>query len=261
MNNRMRLYVCGVATLLLGWLLGATMLSAQRKYAEPYPRDGAIKLQETELLAFWEVLHEKGKPSAMHELPLDQLTVTLTEGAIKFTKPDGTSRIELQRLGSVRFESKGTVLQEDGVSDVPSREIVVQLKDVAPPKWPVTAGVPGQFPRLDAVKLFENARIRVWDQTWLPNRPVTNHLHYTPTAAVFLSAGRFRTGTLASPRIIRPRGISGSFSRARARLPCLTKRNGFQASRAQSGLSSNRTGDITAHWRLPVIPRSGTLPG
>ena len=67
------------------------------------------------------------------------------------------------------------------------------------PKWPVTAGIPGQFPRLDAIKLFENARIRVWDQTWLPNRPVTNHLHYAPTAAVFLSAGRFRTRDVGKP--------------------------------------------------------------
>jgi hypothetical protein len=174
-------------------LLSSPALLAQKPYADAFPRDAAIKLQETDLLIFWELLHEKGKASPMYQLSLDQLTVTLTEGAVKFTKPDGTSRIEQVRLGGVRFESKGTALQDEGLNDVPSREIVVQLKDVQPPKWPVTAGIPGQFPRLDAVKLFENSRIRVWDETWLPNRPVTNHLHYTPTAAVFLSAGRFRT--------------------------------------------------------------------
>ncbi len=47
--------------------------------------------------------------------------------------------------------------------------------------------------------LFENERIRVWDETWYRNRPVTNHLHYTPTAAVFLSAGTFRTRTVGKP--------------------------------------------------------------
>lgn len=190
---------CAGGILIATWLLSASTPRAQKKYADALPRDGAIKLQETDLLAFWEVLHAKGKPSAMYEVPLDQITITLTEGAIKFTKPDRASRIELQRLGSVRFESKGTVLQEEGLSEVPSREIVVQLKDMTPPKWPVTPGVPGQFPRLDAVMLFDNARIRVWDQTWLPNRPVTNHLHYTPTAAVFLSAGRFRTRDVGKP--------------------------------------------------------------
>jgi hypothetical protein len=187
-----------LSLLMATWLLSSTAPAAQ-KYVDAFPRDGAIKLHETDLLTFWEVLHDKGKPSPKYQLPLDQLTVTLTEGAIKFTMPDGTSRIEQMRHGGVRFESTGTVLQDEGVNDVPSREIVVQLKDVQPPRWPVTPGIPGQFPRLDAVKLLENARIRVWDQTWLPNRPVTNHLHYTPTAAVFLSGGRFRTRDVGKP--------------------------------------------------------------
>ncbi|PYR00307.1 MAG: hypothetical protein DMF96_03910 [Acidobacteria bacterium] len=196
MNGRW-VYRTGIVVTAL--LMSSPLARAQKKYAAAFPRDGAIKLQETEFLTFWEVLHDKAKPSPMYEVALDQLTITLTEGAVKFTKPDGTSRIEQERLGAVRFESKGTVLQDEGLNDVPSREIVVLLKDVQIPRWPVTPGVPGQFPRLDAVKLLETPRIRVWDQTWLPNRPVTNHLHYTPTAAVFLSAGQFRTRDVGKP--------------------------------------------------------------
>jgi hypothetical protein len=192
-------WICGLGALMTAWVLSSSAMSAQKKYVAAFPRDGAIKLQDTDLLTFWEVLHDKGKVSPMYEIPLDQLTITLTEGAVKFTKPDGTSRIEEERLGAVRFESKGTVMQDVGFNDVPSREIVVQLKDAQPPKWPVTPGIPGQFPRLDAVMLLENERIRIWDQTWLPNRPVTNHLHYTPSAAVFLSAGRFRTRDVGKP--------------------------------------------------------------
>ena len=194
-----RVNVVGCGAVMLTLLLWAPVTRAQKKYPMAFPRDGAIKLQETDMIAFWEVEHAKDQATPMYELPLDQLTITLTDGAIKFTRPDGTSRIEQERLGGVRFESKGTIVQEVGLSDVPSREIVAQLKDVQPPHWPVTPGIPGQFPRLDAVKLFENSRIRVWDQTWLPNRPVTNHLHYTPTAAVFLSAGRFRTRDVGKP--------------------------------------------------------------
>jgi hypothetical protein len=188
-----------IAVMSLAWLCWSPNPAAQKASADAFPRDGAIKLQETDLLVFWEVLHGKGSVTPMYRLPLDQLTVTLTEGAVRFTRPDGTSRIEQLRLGAVRFESKSTIVQDEGVSDVPAREIIVQLKDVQPSRWPVTPGIPGQFPRLDAVKLLENERIRVWDQTWLPNRPVTNHLHYTPTAAVFLSAGRFRTRDVGKP--------------------------------------------------------------
>ncbi|PYR39968.1 MAG: hypothetical protein DMF95_34705 [Acidobacteria bacterium] len=73
-------------------LMSSPLARAQKKYAAAFPRDGAIKLQETEFLTFWEVLHDKAKPSPMYEVALDQLTITLTEGAVKFTKPDGTSR-------------------------------------------------------------------------------------------------------------------------------------------------------------------------
>ena len=181
------------------WLVSGLAIEAQEKYPAAFPREGAIKLQETEYLSFWEVIHDRGKPSPMSTVELDQLTITLTEGAVRFTMPGGAFRIEQERLGSVRFEPKGTIIQDEGLSDVPSREIVAQLKDAQIPHWPVTPGIPGQFPRLDATMLLETPRIRVWDQTWLPNRPVTNHLHYAPSAAVFLSAGQFRTRDVGKP--------------------------------------------------------------
>ena len=127
MNGRW-VYRTGIVVTAL--LMSSPPARAQKKYAAAFPRDSAINLQETEFLTFWEVLHDKAKPSPMYEVALDQLTITLTEGAVKFTKPDGTSRIEQERLGAVRFESKGTVLQDEGLNDVPSREIVVLLKDV-----------------------------------------------------------------------------------------------------------------------------------
>ena len=61
------------------------------------------------------------------------------------------------------------------------------------------AGIPGQFPRINAVKLFETDRINVWDQVWLPNQTITNHLHYTQTVGVFLSGGKLLTRDLGKP--------------------------------------------------------------
>lgn len=182
-------------------IICSTSASAQKgsKYAAPYPRDGALKLGESDRVIAWEVLREKGAISTMYELPLDQVAVTLTEGAVRFTTPDGTSRVSQERFGAVRFESKGSILQEEGLNEIPSRAIVFQLKDGPARTTPPVAGIPGQFPRINAVKLFETDRINVWDQVWLPNQTITNHLHYTQTVGVFLSGGKLLTRDLGKP--------------------------------------------------------------
>jgi hypothetical protein len=106
----------------------------------------------------------------MHKLDMDQVCVILSEGAIKITEADGTWRIEEERVGSVRFDPKETIIEEEGVSDTPTRATVFLLKDFVPAPWPIKEGVPGQFPRINTVKLFETDRINVWDQTWKPGQ-------------------------------------------------------------------------------------------
>ncbi len=170
-----------------------------QKYAAPYPRDGVIKLGESDRVIAWEILRPKGAVSPMYELPLDQVLVTLTEGAVKFTTPDGASRITQEKFGAVRYEAKGTIQQEEGLNDIASRAIVFQLKDGPSRTTPTVNGIPGQFPRLNAVKLFETDRINVWDQVWLPNQTLTNHLHYAQTVGVFLVGGKLLTRDLGRP--------------------------------------------------------------
>ena len=184
-------------------VLGALLVCApsvpaqlSEEYVAPFPRPGVLKLKETDAVTFWEVLREKGKPSPMYRLPLDQLEVTLNAGAVKFTKPDGTWRVEQQRWGTVRLVSKGTVVQEEGLSDIASRAVVFQLKEFQSRTQAPIDGIPGQFPRIGAEKLFENERINVWEQGFLLDRAITNHLHYTETAAVFLVGGKLRTRSL-----------------------------------------------------------------
>lgn len=185
-----------MAVLVAALFLCSSTAFAQ-KYVPAFPREGATKLMEAGHIEIWEVIRDKGKPSPMFQVPLDQVSFTLTEGAVKFTKPDGSVRIEQERLGFVRYESKGTVTQEEGLNEIPNRVIVARIKDGPPAKLaPVVKGMPGQFPRLDATKLFENDRLIVWDQVWLPNRPVTNHLHYNQAMFVFIQAGELRTRSL-----------------------------------------------------------------
>lgn len=164
-----------------------------QKYAPPFPRDGAERVQESERFVIWKVALEKGKSTGMHQLDLDQVSVTLTEGAIKVTRPDGTWSIEQERFGSVLFEPKGTVVAEEGLSGDPIRLTVFQLKDARSDPWPITEGVPGQFPRVGAVKLFETDRINVWDATWRPGERIARHLHYHAAAAVFLEGGQIHS--------------------------------------------------------------------
>jgi hypothetical protein len=173
------------------WLLFSSQVLAQ-KYPPPFPRDGAQKNQESDSFVIWDVTWENGKSTGMREHVLDQVSVFLTEGAVKVTRPDGTWSIEQERMGSVRFEAKGTVEAEEGVSDKPAHAIVFQLKDVVPPQWPITEGIPGQLPRAGAVKLFETDRIIVWDQTFRVGAPALLHLHYHELAGVYIEGGKTR---------------------------------------------------------------------
>src|SRR6516225_9314603 len=131
----------------LAMLLLFSSSALAQKYSAPFPRDGAKKVQESDCFVIWDVTWQDGKSTGMRQLPLDQITVFWSEGPVKYTKPDGTWTIEQERVGSVRFQSKGTIEAAEGLSEWPSRGTVFQLKDVVPPKFPITEGVPDQLPR------------------------------------------------------------------------------------------------------------------
>jgi hypothetical protein len=176
----------------LGVLLSSPVPISSQQILPAFPRDGAIKVKDVERFRIWDVTLQRGKSTGTRKLDLDQVSVSLNDGALKVTLPDGTWRIEQERVGSVRFESKGSVLEEQGLSDMPVHEEVFQLKESVPLPWPVTANTPAQFPRVNTVKLFETDRINVWDERWIPGDRITRHLHYHRTAAVFLEEGTLR---------------------------------------------------------------------
>ena len=132
----------------------------------------------------------------MRERPYDQISVTLSAGAVKVTRPD-TWTIEHSRCGAVHFDSKGTVVGEEGVSGGARRAMVFQIKSYNVPVEPDVAkfvqakkaeGLPGQLdPRNGGVKLFENDRIAVWDKIYAPRGPV--HVHYSQVAGVWIQPG------------------------------------------------------------------------
>jgi hypothetical protein len=181
------------AMMSLGALLIFPVCLLAQKAGPPFPRDGATKVQDNDRVFTWDTTLQKGKSSGPNKLDLDQVSVSLTEGARKFTRSDGTWEIEQERLGSVRYDPKGATLQEECLSDTPCRAMVFQLKDYVADPWPTREGVPPQFPRINTVKLFETDRITVWDQVWKPGEPIVRHAHYHRTVTVFLQGGTIHT--------------------------------------------------------------------
>jgi hypothetical protein len=178
----------GIVFFAASFIFSAAALA--QKYPAPFPREGSKKADESQCFIIWNVVYENSKPTGLRKAPLDQVTVFWTEGPVKFSRADGTWSIEQETVGSIRFESKGTVESEEGASDIPVRAAAFQLKDATPPKWPVTEGVPDQLPRPGAVKLFETDRIVVWDQTFSPGVAGPRHQHYNSTAGVWLAGGK-----------------------------------------------------------------------
>ena len=110
----------------------------------------------------------------------------------------------------MRFEPKGTVAAEEGVSDQPRRALVVEIKSYAGAavdakvtqglKEAKAKGIPGQFPREGAIKLFENERLAVWDNKWPLAMEGALHAHYHTVVGLFVEPGEL------GPSAVRPVG-------------------------------------------------------
>ena len=85
--------------------------------------------------------------------------------------------------GSAVFVHKGVKPKING------RSIVIDLKDFKVAPIANTSGYPLGFPRPGSKKLFENARVVVWDYTWQPGVATPMHFHDKDTVVVFLSDG------------------------------------------------------------------------
>jgi hypothetical protein len=69
------------------FLLSASALA--QKYPA-FPAAGAKKVQDTDAVTVWDVTWTRGQSTGMCDYELDQVSVTLSGGAVKVTRPDGT---------------------------------------------------------------------------------------------------------------------------------------------------------------------------
>lgn len=173
------------AFLFAGVALGQT-------YPPPFPREGAKKLFENERVAVWDVVWPKGQPSPIHEHRFDQISVTLVGGSVRVTRLGGDSTVNQSQIGSLTLTPKGTIHQEEGLSDTPQHKILVEMK-TAGATVPRKDGIPDAFPREGAVKVMENDRLTAWDYTWTPGRMVGPHAYYHDSVLIFLEGGTLAT--------------------------------------------------------------------
>jgi uncharacterized cupin superfamily protein len=154
-----------------------------------FPREGSRKVLENSRVIIWDATWPKGKATVLHEHPVDYLSVTLVEGAVKITQRDGTSSVATAPFGIVRFNPKGVIHAEEGVSDQERRAIMVELKTVRRPAEAVTGS---GFPRTGATKGLENERVAVWDVTWIQGQQIPRRQQGRDAVVVFLKGGVIR---------------------------------------------------------------------
>jgi hypothetical protein len=96
------------------------------------------------------------------------------------------------------FQLRGITHKEEGVGgpDDPERlAIMPDLKEPAASGAAAKSEMPAAFPRDGATVSIDNARVRMWDYTWIVNKPVPMHIHERDSVEVYVTGGSLRRRT------------------------------------------------------------------
>jgi quercetin dioxygenase-like cupin family protein len=178
-------------------LVVAAALMATQDYPHAFPREGVTKLLDTARFTLWEVHWKMNTPQPFHRHLYDMAGVYLRFGKIAVTTPDGQRTIgEPWPVPRPYFQPKGVAHKEEavGLPGDPERfAIMVDLKDLPVPSFTPRPELPTAFPRVGATDVLDNTRVRMWDYTWEPGRPVGRHVHETDSVVVFVTGGTLKT--------------------------------------------------------------------
>jgi hypothetical protein len=107
-----------------------------------------------------------------------------------------TDAVVVSLTGSAAFVPKGTPHKITGHS------YVIDLKDHPVAPIENKSGYPLAFPRPGAKKIFENARVIVWDSTWTPGVATPMHFHDKDVVVVFLEDGDLKSTTSDGKEVV-----------------------------------------------------------
>jgi hypothetical protein len=132
---------------------------------------------------------EKGVPGPAISHAGDHVVLYFDGGRIRAA--DG--RTARHPAGDAAAGHGGTTA--DTSLDGPAREIVVELKDASSNTVPNTTGLPPGFPREGARLVLETPKVRVWNYTWLLNKPTPMHFHNTEIVVAYRGDGDIKATT------------------------------------------------------------------
>lgn len=95
--------------------------------AAPFPREGAEKVLENELVAVWDYAFRADRSVPLHYHGHDRVVVELAPGRFRSVSRNGDVRVHDVVRGRARFVPRGTLHREEYVDGAP-RVIVIQLK-------------------------------------------------------------------------------------------------------------------------------------
>jgi hypothetical protein len=81
------------------------------------------------------------------------------------------------------------------VSVTPSKAIAITLKEKPVAALANTSGYPTAFPRPHNIKVYEDARVIVWDYTWTPGEPTPMHFHDKDVVVIYFGNGSLKSTT------------------------------------------------------------------
>lgn len=81
------------------------------------------------------------------------------------------------------------------ISETPAKAVVITLKDKRVAPLENGSGYPPPFPREGSTKVYEDARVIVWDATWTRGRPTPMHFHDKDAILIALSRGTTQSTT------------------------------------------------------------------
>jgi hypothetical protein len=189
----------GVRVGLLAGALFATATLVAQDYPHAFPREGVTKILENDRVMVWDVNWKRNIAQPYHRHRYDMAGVYVRWGAVRVTPPNGQAgpvSMEPFEVPRPYFQRANVTHKEEAVggpSDPERQAIMVDLKDIKVEPMALKPGTVTSFPREGARDAIDNERVRLWEYTYMPKRPVPMHLHDTDTIEVF-----FDPGTLVS---------------------------------------------------------------
>ena len=99
-----------------------------------------------------------------------------------------------------------------------NKVVVITLKDAKVAPLANKSGYPNAFPRPGNIKVYEDARVIVWDYTWTLGKPTPMHFHNTDVVVIYLDNGTLKSTTPDGKSVTNKRTTGETYFNARDRV-------------------------------------------